>query len=105
MQKTIVLEYKGQKIVSQPFTFKHACIVDDERYRTGGLGTGAGNALRKMFEGTVITDEVIDNGEIEMKELRKATSKIIDWFLGIDEELKNSSSPQPEQKETQEVGG
>lgn len=101
-QKTIVLEYKGQKIVSQPFTFRHACIVDDERIRTGSLATGTGNALRKMFEGTIITDEAIDN-EISIKELRNATSKILDWYLGIDEEVKNSSSPQPEQK--QEVGG
>lgn len=89
MQKTIVLEYNGQKIVSQPFTFKHACIIDDERYKSGGLATGARNALIKMFEGTVLTDEIIDS-EIDIKELKKATGKIIDMYLGIDEEVKNS---------------
>jgi hypothetical protein len=88
-QKTIVLEYNGQKIVSQPFTFKHACIIDDERFRSGGLMTGARLALQKMFEGTIITDEIIDN-EIDIKVLREACNKIIDWFLGIDEEVKNS---------------
>lgn len=89
MQKTIVLEYNGQKIVSQPFTFKHACIMDDSRFRDEGLATGARNALIKMFEGTILTEEVIDN-EIDIKVLREAVMKIIDWFLGIDEEVKNS---------------
>ncbi len=92
-QKTIVLEYNGQKIVSQPFTFKHACIIDDERYNRGGLGTGARLALQKMFEGTAITDEIIDQmEEIKggLKELKKATGKILDWYLDIDKEIKNS---------------
>lgn len=101
MQRTIVLEYNGQKVVSQPFTFKHACIIDDEKYRTGGLATGARLALQKMFEGTVLTDEIIDS--LEIKELRAATNKILDWFLGIDDELKNSSSPQME-TQTPKVG-
>lgn len=89
MQKTIVLEYNGQKIVSQPFTFKHACIIDDARFRDEGLASGARKALIKMFEGTILTEEIIDN-EIDIKELKKATLKIIDMFLGIDEEVKNS---------------
>lgn len=89
MQKTIVLEYNGQKIVSQPFTFKHACIIDDARYKGEGLATGARNALIKMFEGTILTEEIIDN-EIDIKVLRECIGKIIDWFLGIDEEVKNS---------------
>lgn len=101
MQKTIVLEYNGQKVVSQPFTFKHACIIDDEKYRSGGLATGARLALQKMFEGTELTDEIIDN--LPIKEIRKANDKILDWFMGIGEEIKNSSSPQKEQ--APEVGG
>ncbi len=92
MQRTIVLDYNGQKIVSHPFTFKHACIIDDERYKDGGLATGARLALQKMFEGTILTDEIIDT--LNIKELRAATGKILDWFLCIDEETKNSSSPQ-----------
>ena len=100
IQKTIVFEHNSNKVVSQPFTFKHACIVDDERYRDGGLATGARKALIKMFEGTVLTEEVIDS-EIEIKTLKKAISKILDWYLGIDDEVKNSSSPHPE---SQEVG-
>ena len=90
MQKTIVLEYSGQKIVSQPFSFKHACIIDDARYRGEGIATGARNALIKMFEGTIITEKVIESDEIDIKVLREAVTKIIDWFLGIDEEVKNS---------------
>lgn len=89
MQRTIVLEYKGQKVISQPFTFKHACIIDDERYRGGGLATGARLALHAMFEGTVLTEDVIDI-EVNIKLLRNATKKILDMFLGIDEEIKNS---------------
>ena len=42
-----------------------------------------------MFEGTIITEEVIDN-EIDIKELRKAILKLVDMFLGVDEEIKNS---------------
>lgn len=89
MQKTIVLEYNGQKIVSQPFTFKHACLVDDARFRGEGLATGAREALIKMFEGTILTEEIIDN-EIDIKELKKAINKVLDMYLGIDEEVKNS---------------
>jgi hypothetical protein len=102
MQRTIVIEYNGKEIVSQPFTFKHACIIDDERYKNGGLASGARNALVKMFEGTILTEERIDT-EIDIKVSKKATGKIIDMYLGIDDEIKNSSSPQPEGK--QEVGG
>jgi hypothetical protein len=98
MQKTILIEYKGTQVVSQPFTFKHACLVDDERYRDGGLATGARTALVKMFEGTILTEEKIDT-EIDIKVLKKAINKILDMYLGIDVEIKNLSSPQPEQKE------
>ena len=90
MQKTIVLEYNGQEIVSQPFSFKHACIIDDERYKSGGLATGARNALVKMFEGTIITEKIIESNKIELKSLKDATGKVIDMYLGIDEEVKNS---------------
>jgi hypothetical protein len=89
MQRTIVLEYNGQKIVSQPFTFRHACIMDDTRFKGEGLSSGARNALISMFEGSILTEEIIDN-QIKIKELRKATDQIIDMFLGIDEEVKNS---------------
>jgi hypothetical protein len=88
MQKTIVLTHKEKEVVSQPFTFKHACIIDDQRYRDGGLSSGARNALVKMFEGTVITEEIIDN-DIDIKVLRAATNRIIDMFLCVDDEVKN----------------
>jgi len=83
------LEYNGKKIVSQPFTFKHACLVDDARFKGEGLATGAREALIKMFEGTILTEEIIDK-EINIKELKKAINKILDMYLGIDEEVKNS---------------
>jgi hypothetical protein len=95
MQRTIVIEYKDKSIVSQPFTFKHACLVDDERYKSGGLATGARNALVRMFEGTILTEEIIDT-EINIQVLKKAINKILDMYLGIDEEIKNSSSPHQE---------
>ena len=90
IQKTISLEYKGETIVSQPFKFRQACLVDDERYRGGGLATGARTALISMFDGTKITEEIVENGEIDIKTLRKAVDRVIDMFLGIDEEVKNS---------------
>jgi hypothetical protein len=96
MQRTIVIEYNGTPIVSQPFTFKHACIIDDARYKEEGLATGARNAMIKMFEGTVLTEEILDDiDKIDLKVLKKAKNKVIDMYLGIDEEIKNSSSPQP----------
>lgn len=105
MQRTIVIEYNGKEIVSQPFTFKHACVIDDARYKNEGLATGARNALVKMFEGTTLTEEIIDDiSKIDLKVLKKANNKILDMYLGIDEEIKNSSSPQPEEV-NQVVGG
>jgi len=93
MQRTIVIEYKEKEIVSQPFTFKHACIVDDEKFQRKGnslpLASGARKALISMFEGTTLTEEIIDS-EIDHSILRKAVNKIINMYLGIDEELKNS---------------
>lgn len=99
MQRTIVIEYEGKEIVSQPFTFKHACLIDDERYRGGGFATGARNALVRMFEGTTLTEEKIDN-MIDDKDkhsaLKKAVDKILDMYFHIEEETKNSSRPQLE---------
>lgn len=96
MQRTIVIEYNGSQIVSQPFTFKHACLIDDERYKGGGLATGARNALLRMFEGTTLTEEIIDDiDKIDLKALKKAIDKILDMYLGIDEEIKNSQGPLP----------
>lgn len=96
MQKTIVLEYNGEKIVSQPFTFKHACIMDDLRYKCKDKDISvpqyrefAHEALKKMFEGTIITDAVLDT-EINFVEMRKICDKLLNWFFGIDEEVKNS---------------
>lgn len=102
VQRTIVLEYDGQKIVSAPFTFKHACIIDDERYKSlkedtekgseitqGMMNMWAIAAIQKMFEGTILTDEIIQN-EINVKKLREACNKVLDWYFGIDEEVKNS---------------
>jgi hypothetical protein len=111
MQRTIVLDYNGQKVVSKPFSFKHACIIDDKRYEAGkegnkptdsDLNIWAFSALQKMYEGTIVTDDILDN-EINIKEVRNACNKLLDWYFGIDEETKNSSSPQAEPRP--EVGG
>lgn len=97
-QRTLVLEYEGKKIVSQSFTFKHACIVDDERDKAmkngveisqGLLNQWALLAIQKMFEGTELTDEIIES-EINIKALREACDKVLDWYFGVDEEVKNS---------------
>ncbi|AEY65424.1 hypothetical protein [Clostridium sp. BNL1100] len=104
MQRTIVLDYNGQKIVSQPFTFKHACIMDDQRHKAGDKELNmndyklwAFESLKKMFEGTILTDEILET-EIKIKEISNACTKILNWFFSIDEETKNSSSPQTEQE-------
>jgi hypothetical protein len=113
MQRTIILDYNGQKVVSNPFRFKHACIVDDERYKfklkegdksptDGEYNRWAFNALQSMFEGTILTDEILET-EINIKEVRNACIKILNWYFGINDEVKNSSSPQAE-KQAPEVG-
>ncbi len=105
MQRTIVLTYKGEKVISNPFTFKHACIMDDARYKAdkdennsptnGDFNLWAFAALQKMFEGTILTDDILEK-EVDIKEVRNACIKILDWYFGIDDEIKNSSSPQTE---------
>ncbi len=96
-QRTIVLEYNGQKIVSQPFKFQHACIIDDEMYKSrqkdfeltdGLMNLWALAAIQKMFEGTILTDEIIET-EINHKELKAECRKVLDWYFGINEEIKN----------------
>lgn len=98
MQKTIVFEYNGKKHISKPFSFKHACIIDDQMYKdhtqkeditNTTINLWAFPVIQKMFEGTELTDEIIEY-EINSKELRNACRKVFDWYLGIDEEVKNS---------------
>lgn len=109
IQKTIVLTYNGNKVVSKPFTFGIAVLIDDEQKRyfrrasreikeeeisendiIDALPENEINlkALKKMFEGTIITDEIIEN-EIDYAELRNALKKIQEMYYQIDEEVKN----------------
>jgi hypothetical protein len=94
MQKTIVLKYNGQEIVSKPFTALHCRIIDDTLYKDkNAYEIAAGKALSKMFEGTVITDEIINDLEhFTYKKLKTFQNKIIDWYIEAlnDEEIKNS---------------
>lgn len=98
MQRTIVLDYKGKKYISKPFAFRHACIIDDqirnskiekEDITDSTINMWALPAIQKMFEGTELTDEIIEY-ELNFKELRNACQKVFDWFIGIDDEIKNS---------------
>jgi hypothetical protein len=121
IQKTIVLTYEGKKIVSKPFNFGIATMIDDEQHRyfrharremdeinediidDDGKNSKKDKeiiealpdtqifykALVKMFEGTELTEEILDN-EISHKELRGAIKKIQDMYYEVDEEVKNS---------------
>lgn len=98
MQRTIVLNHNGKKYISNPFTFKHACILDDQMYRDKVKSEDITNTtinlwtlpvIQKMFEGTELTDEIIEN-EVNIRELRNACQKVFDWYMGIDQEIKNS---------------
>lgn len=93
MQNTITLKYNGQEVISKPFTFGIACIIDDGQYDGGGIATGTGKALIKMFEGTVITEEVIEGLKVPLNELKEARSKVLRIYLDSLEELKNEESP------------
>lgn len=89
MQNTITLEYKGETIVSKPFTFGIACIIDDGQYKGDGLATSTGKAMIKMFEGTIITDKVIDSMEIDFKSLKTARDEVLDLYLKAINSIKN----------------
>ena len=106
IQKTIVLTYGNEKIVSKPFTFGIAVLIDDEQKRYFRKASNEGlerdeiieslpdnaiylKALKKMFGGTIITDDVIEN-EIDYTELRKAIKRIQNMYYQIDDEIKNS---------------
>jgi hypothetical protein len=99
MQKTIVLEHNGEKIVSKPFSFCHACIIDDamnesreknEQFTVATSRQWGFLAIKKMFEGTTLTDEVIDE-EINYKDLMEACDKVVDlYFTAINSTTKNS---------------
>ena len=65
IQKTLTVQYGGETIVSNPFDFEAACLVDDMRYN--GIGKGlmgrmhlGKNAVNYMFKGTKLTDEEIE---------------------------------------------
>ncbi len=63
IQKTLTVQFGGETIVSNPFDFEAACLVDDMRYDSDGkiglmhLGR---KAVNHMFKGTKLTDEDIE---------------------------------------------
>lgn len=63
IQNTLSIKLDGETIVSRPFDFEAACLVDDMRYSsTGMIGPMhlGKKAVNHMFKGTKLTDELIE---------------------------------------------
>lgn len=79
VQKTITLEYQGKTVVSQPFLLRHAIVMDDARLDGRGTASGALDALKAMFEGTEITDDVIDKS-LELEAVHTAVLRVLEIY-------------------------
>lgn len=75
-QQVLSVEHDGNTIVSKPFDFEAACLVDDSRSE-GVLRRGA-KAVSYLFEGTAVTDKVIASLSIQKRIALSA--KVCKWY-------------------------
>ena len=75
MQNTISVTINGKKIVSHPFDFECMCLASDMHFlhmdekghpKIGPLRITK-EAVSRMFEGTEVTDDVIDGLSIQQR--------------------------------------
>lgn len=95
IQNVLSTELNGKVIISKPFDFETACLVDDMRYSTGnpiGYMHLGKKAVSYMFRGTELTDEVIETLDyLERKRLCEEAAKM--YFAALS---KNKSDPKNE---------
>lgn len=74
-QQVLTVEYGGEMIISKPFDFETMCIMDDT---DGGMLRKGMSAVSYMFEGTKVTDAVIDM--LSSEERAKLSMTVCKWF-------------------------
>lgn len=94
IQKTLSYDLSGKTVVSKPFDFEAACLVDNRRFTGSGMvgymSLGK-DAVNYMFEGTEVTDEVIEAMPMkERKALCEQAAKM--YFDALSEGGKNSKN-------------
>jgi hypothetical protein len=106
MQKTLIINHNGKQHVSGRYNWGVAVAIDDARFNYAKnnpelnmdsmvvyelesiVNKWIFNGLSKMFEGTLLTDDILLN-EVDGKEIIKAIETIKKWHYGVDEEIKN----------------
>ena len=67
MQEVLKINYDGEDIVSKPFDFEAMCLINDVQYKNPQAGQlrMCKNAVSYMFEGTKVTDNVLNSLSIQ----------------------------------------
>ncbi len=94
IQKTLSYKLSGKTVVSKPFDFEAACLVDNRRFTGSGIigymSLGK-DAVNYMFDGTEVTEEVIEAMPIkERKELCEQAAMM--YFDALSETGENSKN-------------
>lgn len=83
IQKTLTVRLNGKTIVSKPFDFEAACLVDDMRYNGSGGLVGrmhlGKNAVSHMFEGTELTASEIE--KLNFAERKRLCEEAADMYF------------------------
>ena len=66
MQHTLTYEKDGKTYISKPFDFEAMCIINDSHMQNENCGffRHCRDAVDYLFEGTDVTQDVIDNMDI-----------------------------------------
>ncbi len=66
MQHTLTYETDGKKYTSKPFDFEAMCIINDAHTKNedGGFFRHCRDAVDYLFEGTDVTQDMIDSMDI-----------------------------------------
>lgn len=94
VQNVLSVDMDGEIIVSNPFDFEAACLVDDMRYSVGdpiGLMHLGKKAVNYMFIGTKLTDDKIES--LSISERRRLCEEAASMYFSS---LVTENSPKNE---------
>lgn len=76
-QRVLIVKTGGGDVISRPWNFEAACLCDDHREEKGAaMGI---HAVSYLFEGTAVTDEVLQ--QMEEEQLNLLCRKVQAWYL------------------------
>lgn len=78
-QKTLTLKVGEKNIASNPFDFEAMCLVNDEQFKGRGSIACGRSAIPYMFQGTAVTDAVLDTLSIEV--ITKMSLEVWGFYL------------------------